>query len=137
MMHRTLISMLCRFGWLCSCWSLSFLNYWCFAFSSLASVLFCFCLSVLCFESCGSDRYIRALYTNVLNPFSAKDVLIDFTLSNARRFYSSMGSPLALKGLRSWSMLRCPSVGNKDVEIEKVRSIVHAKLYLSNHGQPK
>ena len=34
-----------------------------------------------------------------LNPFSAKDVLIDFTLSNARRFYSSKGNPLALKGL--------------------------------------
>ena len=26
--------------------------------------------------------------------------LIDFTLSNARRFYSSMGNPLGLKGLR-------------------------------------
>ena len=25
--------------------------------------------------------------------------LIDFTLSNARRFYSSMGIPLAVKGL--------------------------------------
>ena len=25
--------------------------------------------------------------------------LIDFTLSNDRRFYSSMGSPLAVKGL--------------------------------------
>ena len=36
---------------------------------------------------------------NKLNPFSAKDVLIDFTLSNARRFYSSKGPPLALKGL--------------------------------------
>ena len=34
-----------------------------------------------------------------LNPFTAKDVLIDFTLSNARRFYSSKGSPLAVKGL--------------------------------------
>ena len=26
--------------------------------------------------------------------------LIDFTLSNARRFYSSMGNPLAVKGLK-------------------------------------
>ena len=34
------------------------------------------------------------------NPFSAKDVLIDFTLSSARRFYSSKGNPLALKGLK-------------------------------------
>ena len=37
----------------------------------------------------------------LINPFSAKDVLIDFTLSNARRFYSSKGNPLALKGLRT------------------------------------
>ena len=35
----------------------------------------------------------------VVNPFSAKDILIDFTLSNARRFYSAKGNPLALKGL--------------------------------------
>ena len=27
--------------------------------------------------------------------------LIDFTLSNARRFYSSMGNPLAVKGLKN------------------------------------
>ena len=26
--------------------------------------------------------------------------LIDFTMSNARRFYSSMGNPLAVKGLK-------------------------------------
>ena len=37
-----------------------------------------------------------------INPFSAKDVLIDFTLSNARRFYSSQGAPLALKGLKNY-----------------------------------
>ena len=35
-----------------------------------------------------------------LNPFTAKDLLIDFTLSNARRFYSSKGNPLAVKGLK-------------------------------------
>ena len=37
------------------------------------------------------------------NPLAAEWVLralIDFTLSNARRFYSSMGNPLAVKGLR-------------------------------------
>ena len=28
--------------------------------------------------------------------------LIDFTLSNARRFYSSMGNPLGWKGLKQW-----------------------------------
>ena len=33
---------------------------------------------------------------------------IDFTLSNARRFYSSMGNPLAVKGLRSiYTHLSC------------------------------
>ena len=46
------------------------------------------------------------------NPFNAKDVLIDFTLSNARRFYSSKGNPLAVKGLKHLSPLRpCPSLG--------------------------
>ena len=37
-----------------------------------------------------------------LNPLTAEwalRALIDFTLSNARRFYSSMGNPLAEKGL--------------------------------------
>ena len=28
--------------------------------------------------------------------------LMDFTLSNARRFYSSMGNPLGVKGLTTW-----------------------------------
>ena len=41
-----------------------------------------------------------------LNPFSAKDVLIDLTLSNARRFYSSKGNPLALKGLKTISLIK-------------------------------
>ena len=39
-----------------------------------------------------------------LNPLTgerALRALIDFTLSNARRFYSSMGNPLDRKGLRS------------------------------------
>ena len=36
-----------------------------------------------------------------LNPFPAKDVLIELTLSNARRFYSSKGNPLAVKGLKN------------------------------------
>ena len=39
----------------------------------------------------------------VINPLTAKwalRALIDFILSNARRFYSSMGNPLAGKGLR-------------------------------------
>ena len=36
-----------------------------------------------------------------LIPFTAKDVLIDFTLSNTRRFYLSKGNPLAVKGLKN------------------------------------
>ena len=49
-------------------------------------------VSTYCIEPC----------TSKFNPFSAKEVLIDFTLSNARRFYSSKGNPLALKGLKNY-----------------------------------
>ena len=41
----------------------------------------------------------------MFNPFSAKDVLIDFTLSNARRLNSSKGNPLALKDLKLNSLI--------------------------------
>ena len=34
------------------------------------------------------------------NPFTPKSDLIDFTLSKARRFYSSKGDPLGVKGLK-------------------------------------
>ena len=34
-----------------------------------------------------------------IKPYECQMALIDFTLSNARRFYSSMGNPLGLKGL--------------------------------------
>ena len=37
-----------------------------------------------------------------VNPFTAKDVLIDFTLSKAGRFYLSNGDPLAVKGLKNY-----------------------------------
>ena len=37
----------------------------------------------------------------VINPFTPKSDLIDFTLSNARRFYLSKGDPLGVKGLVS------------------------------------
>ena len=33
--------------------------------------------------------------------------LIDFTLSNARRFYSSMENPLGVKGLRASILIKC------------------------------
>ena len=35
----------------------------------------------------------------IFNHFTPKSDLIDFTLSNARRFYSSKGDPLGVKGL--------------------------------------
>ena len=39
----------------------------------------------------------------LLNPFTPKSDLIDFTLSNARRFYSSKGDLLGVKGLIQYS----------------------------------
>ena len=35
------------------------------------------------------------------NPFTPKSDLIDFTLSDARQFYSSKGDPLGVKGIIS------------------------------------
>ena len=40
--------------------------------------------------------------------------LIDFTLSNGRRFYSSMGNPWAVKGLKSF--LKIPVKRSTDGE---------------------
>ena len=40
----------------------------------------------------------------ILNPFTSKSDFIDFTLSNARRFYSSKGDPLGVKGLNESDM---------------------------------
>ena len=37
-----------------------------------------------------------------LNPFTPKSDFIDFTLSNARRFYSSEGDALGVKGLKNY-----------------------------------
>ena len=39
------------------------------------------------------------IYINALTTVGALMTLIDFTLSNARRFYSSMENPLAVNGL--------------------------------------
>ena len=38
---------------------------------------------------------------NALTAVGVLMTLIDFTMSNARRFYSSMGNPFAVKGLRT------------------------------------
>lgn len=42
----------------------------------------------------------ESLKGGIFNPFSPKSDFIDFTLSNARRFYSSKGDPLGIKGLK-------------------------------------
>ena len=36
------------------------------------------------------------------NPFTPKSDLIDFTLSDARQFYSSKGDPLGVIGLKNY-----------------------------------
>jgi len=47
------------------------------------------------------DSHLKSTaYVNPLTAELALRALIDFTLSNARRFYSSRGNPLAGKGLR-------------------------------------
>ena len=48
-------------------------------------------------------KSLTASKTVPIDPLTAERALralIDFTLSNARRFYSSMGNPLAGKGLK-------------------------------------
>lgn len=45
----------------------------------------------------------RVKKTISLNPFTPKSDFIDFTLSNARRFYSSKGDPLGVEVLNATS----------------------------------
>ena len=49
----------------------------------------------------GREYSLYATETRV-NPFTPKSDLIDFTLSNARRCYSSKGDPLGVKGLKNY-----------------------------------
>ena len=46
------------------------------------------------------NGFVQNDTVNALTAVGALMTLIDLTLSNARRFYSSMGNPLAVKGLR-------------------------------------
>ena len=50
----------------------------------------------------GSERVKKLSPLNSLNPFTPKSDLIDFTLSDARRFYLSKGDPLGVKGLKNY-----------------------------------
>jgi len=65
--------------------------------------LFQFSCVLFCFPSGQPQRPLLASHSfrlvSALTAVGALMTLIDFTLSNARRFYSSMGNPLAVKGL--------------------------------------
>jgi len=49
---------------------------------------------------------VLVYFINALTAVGALVTLIDFTLSNARRFYSSVGNPLAVKGLNDIRLTR-------------------------------
>ena len=51
------------------------------------------------FDRSSALCFLNRLTKKSINPFTPKSDLIDFTLSNARRFYSSKGDPLGVKGL--------------------------------------
>ena len=54
-----------------------------------------------CLENSLTRAWLKTpTMTNAFTAVGALRALIDFTLSNARRFYSSMGKPLVVKGLR-------------------------------------
>ena len=48
------------------------------------------------------ENETRVSFLLIVNPFTPKSDLIDFTLSNARRFCSSKGDPLGVKGLQNY-----------------------------------
>ena len=62
------------------------------------------------------------------NPFTPKSDLVDFTLSNASRFYSSKGDPLGVKGLTSYLRTKF-IVGNRN---NRGNRKVHRKTTINN-----
>ena len=48
------------------------------------------------------ENEIRVSFLPKVNPFTLKSDLIDFTLSNARRFCPSKGGPLVVKGSKNY-----------------------------------
>ena len=56
--------------------------------------------------------------------------LIDFTLSNARRFYSSMGNPSGLKGLTVGILLRCSTCKRFGQQAWVVSAIVATEVLI-------
>ena len=53
---------------------------------------------------------------NALTAVGALMTLIDFTLSNARRFYSSIGNPLGGKGLITLTLCMCILVSSNPLK---------------------
>ena len=65
--------------------------------------------------------FSRGRTFNTLSAVGALMTLIDFTLSNARRFYSSMRNPLAVKGL---------------IKQDRILLIAHGKVSISAFQDP-
>ena len=66
-----------------------------------------------------------------LNPFTPKSDFIDFSLSNARRFYSSKGDPLGAKRLKNY--LPYPFTPKSDfIDF----SLFNARRFYSSKGDP-
>ena len=70
---------------------------------------------------------------DAFNPFTAMGDLIDFTLSNARRFYSSKGENLAAKGLRKRRMQPMKVKTQNQHLICQYPFIISARTYLKKH----
>ena len=68
-----------------------------------------------------------------MNPFKPKSELIDFTLSNARRFYSSNGDPFGVKGLKNSSLLINPfKLKSELIDL----TLSNARRFYSSKGDP-
>ena len=86
------------------------------------------------FDSCDLKFEKNNELHSCFNPFTAMGDLIDFTLSNARRFYSSKGENLAVKGLRG----NTRPVSSRIMSITKF-SIMIGSLHaidVQSHGCP-
>ena len=70
----------------------------------------------------------------MVNPFTPKSDLIDFTLSNARRFYSSKGNPSGVKGLKTLSPL---TLSLPRVTSYILLCLANARQFYSSKGNPR
>ena len=67
--------------------------------SSDNSTLLLIIIKITKFFERNKGRKLPKILPLLVVPFTPKSDFIDFTLSNARRFYSSKGDPLGVKGL--------------------------------------